>query len=266
MSSIDTPANKLQAKTLFHPEHLEYINKQLSELSPQDILKWCRWTLPSLFQTSALGLSGLVIMDMLSKMDMNVPLIFINTLHHFPETLDLLEKVKTKYPNVPVHVYRCAEAANEKEFAQKFGEKLWETDESRYDFLVKVEPASRAYSDLNVLAVFTGRRRSQGGERGSLPIVQLDGPVLKINPLANWSFTEVHNYIITNNVPYNELLNKGYRSVGDWHSTQPVKEGEDERAGRWRGREKTECGLHSQPQSKFAQYMAELKKKETADQ
>ena len=65
-----------------------------------------------------------------------------------------------------------------------------------------------------------------------------------MNPLANWSFKEVEKYIRENKVPYNQLLDRGYRSVGDWHSTSPVKEGEDERAGRWKGQQKTECGLH----------------------
>jgi phosphoadenosine phosphosulfate reductase len=62
--------------------------------------------------------------------------------------------------------------------------------------------------------------------------------------MANWSFKQVESYIREHNVPYNVLLDRGYRSVGDWHSTAPVKEGEDERAGRWKGQQKTECGLH----------------------
>ncbi|EPX70662.1 phosphoadenosine phosphosulfate reductase [Schizosaccharomyces octosporus yFS286] len=253
----------LSAQSLFNPEHLKFVNKQLSELSPPDILRWSRWTIPQLFQTSALGLSGLVILDMLSKMEIKTPMIFIDTLHHFKETIDLLDQVKKVYPEVPIHVYRCAEAASEEEFAKKFGERLWEKDENKYDFLVKVEPANRAYAELDVLAVFTGRRRSQGGERGSLDVVQVDGPVIKINPLANWSFQQVYSYIKENNVPYNVLLDRGYRSVGDYHSTQPVKEGEDERAGRWRGKEKTECGLHTQ--SKFSQYLAELERRKNEE-
>lgn len=89
--------------------------------------------------------------------------------------------------------------------------------------------------------------------------------MIKINPLANWSFDQVKEYVTENNVPYNELLDRGYKSVGDWHSTQPVKAGEDERAGRWKGQEKTECGIHN-PRSKYAQFLMEqeLKRQEEA--
>ena len=71
-----------------------------------------------------------------------------------------------------------------------------------------------------------------------------DTGLVKVNPLANWSFAQVEAYVSAHEVPHNELLSLGYRSVGDWHSTQPVQDGEDERAGRWAGRDKTECGLH----------------------
>ena len=129
-----------------------------------------------------------------------------------------------------------------------------------------MEPAQRAYRDLRVSAVLTGRRRSQGGKRGDLDVIEMDeAGLIKVNPLANWSFKQVQEYIKVNNVPYNELLDQGYKSIGDWHSTQPIKEGEDERAGRWKGQQKTECGIHN-PRSKFAQYLREqeLKKQDEA--
>jgi phosphoadenosine phosphosulfate reductase len=84
--------------------------------------------------------------------------------------------------------------------------------------------------------------------------------LIKINPLASWSFKQVDGYIKLNNVPYNELLDRGYKSVGDWHSTEPVKEGEDERAGRWKGQAKTECGIHNK-RSKYAQFLFEAEQK-----
>jgi phosphoadenosine phosphosulfate reductase len=174
-----------------------------------------------------------------------VPLIFIDTLYHFPETLALLSDVERHYPTAKIHVYKPEGASTVLDFVAKYGDELWKTNESTYDYLVKVEPARRAYRELNVRAVLTGRRKSQGGARGSLPIIETDETgLLKINPLANWSFNQVESYIRTHNVPHNALLDRGYRSVGDWHSTVPVKEGEDERAGRWKGKDKTECGLH----------------------
>ncbi|KAI9882049.1 MAG: hypothetical protein M1823_006214 [Watsoniomyces obsoletus] len=250
----------------FSKPHLRFLNEQLQHLSPEDILRWSMTTLPSLYQTTAFGLTGLVTLDMLSKMPApfnktKVNLIFLDTLHHFPETLSLVERVKRRYPNVTVHAYKPRGVETADEFSAKHGEKLWETDDTLYDWVAKVEPAERAYAELQVKAVLTGRRRSQGGKRGDLDIVEVDeAGLIKVNPLANWTFKQVREYIQAHDVPYNELLDRGYKSVGDWHSTQPIAEGEDERSGRWKGQQKTECGIHN-PKSKFAQFLREQEKK-----
>lgn len=207
---------------------------------------------------------------MLSKLKIPRPqvvdLIFLDTLHHFSETLSLVDRVRTQYPLVNIHVYKPDGVETAQEFAQQHGEKLWETNEQLYDWDVKVEPAQRAYRELQVNAVLTGRRRSQGGKRGDLDVIEVDeAGLIKINPLANWTFKQVQDYVKANNVPYNELLDRGYKSIGDWHSTQPIKEGEDERAGRWKGQQKTECGIHN-PRSKYAMFLREqeIKKQEEA--
>jgi len=109
----------------------------------------------------------------------------------------------------------------------------------------QVEPARRAYEELGVKSVITGRRATQGGDRASLKPLEVDETgLIKLNPLFAWTFPFVEWYIEENKVPRNKLLDQGYRSVGDWHSTIKVGEGEGERAGRWAGKEKTECGLH----------------------
>ena len=114
----------------------------------------------------------------------------------------------------------CSSAAD---FETMHGYNLWETKDDLYDYLAKVEPAQRAYSELNVRAVLTGRRRSQGGKRGDLDIIQVDDAgLIKVNPLANWTFKQVQEYVRKHNVPYNELLDFGYKSIGDWHSTRLV--------------------------------------------
>lgn len=202
---------------------------------------------------------------MLSKLEVPRPqvvdLIFLDTLHHFPETLALVDRVRKRYPHINIHIFKPAGVETAEEFAKKYGERLWETDDQRYDWTAKVEPAQRAYRELNVNAVLTGRRRSQGGKRGELDIIEVDeAGLIKVNPLANWTFDQVRQYIKENNVPYNELLDRGYKSVGDWHSTQPVREDEDERAGRWKGQAKTECGIHN-PRSRYAQYLMEMERK-----
>lgn len=254
----------------FTKPHLAFLNRQLQMLEPREILQWCISTLPSLYQETAFGLSGLATVDMLSKMKVPRPsmvdLVFFDTLHNFPETIDLVERVRQRYPLVNVHIYKPAGVDTAKDFAEKHGERLWEVDDQLYDWLAKVEPAQRAYKELGVCAVLTGRRRSQGGKRGDIPIIEVDeAGMIKINPLANWTFKQVQDYIKTNDVPYNRLLDRGYKSIGDWHSTAPVEAGADERSGRWQGQEKTECGIHN-PRSKFAQFLKEqeLKKQQEA--
>jgi len=226
---------------------LDAINGHLTTLTPEEILRWAIEHIPDLYQTTAFGLTGLVAIDMLSKITTSPPpLIFLDTLYHFPETYELVDDVKARY-GVPITVYKPEGCATREEFERKHGERLWERDEGAYDYAVKVEPARRAYSELGVKAVITGRRASQGGARTSLQPLEVDETgLLKLNPLFAWTFEFVDRYIKENNVPHNKLLEQGYRSVGDWHSTTKSGEGDGgERAGRWAGREeKTECGLH----------------------
>ncbi|EGP82516.1 unnamed protein product [Zymoseptoria tritici ST99CH_3D1] len=255
----------LSNEVYFSRAHLKFINRQLSLLEPQEVLKWCMTSLPRLYQTSAFGLTGLAIMDMISKLDYAIAppieMIFLDTLYHFSQTLELVDRVKSKYPNLTIHTYKPEGCDTTEDFEAKHGQKLWETNEELYDYVAKVEPAQRAYRDLNVQAVLTGRRRTQGGKRGDLDIIEVDDAgLLKVNPLANWNFKDVQAYIKENNVPTNDLLDQGYRSVGDWHSTQPVAEGEDERAGRWKGRAKTECGIHNK-RSRYAVFLQEQEEK-----
>lgn len=121
--------------------------------------------------------------------------------------------------------------------------------------MVKAEPGHRSYTAVspNVVCAITGRRRSQRGDRSSIKILEYSAGsgIYKLNPLATWTWDQVWQYIRNENVPYNPLYDRSYRSIGDWHSTVPVKEGDDERAGRFvgqtdsTGQQKTECGLHS---------------------
>ncbi|OAA62481.1 phosphoadenosine phosphosulfate reductase [Niveomyces insectorum RCEF 264] len=263
------------------PEHLRHLNKQLETMEPMDVLRFAKIFFPNLYQTTAFGLTGLVTIDMLSRLDREeqaaaaakqtdkdkddsksdgkrhgVDLIFLDTLYHFPETYDLVERVRARYPNITLHTFRPDGFDTAAAFEAAYG-RLYELSEDMYDYLAKVEPQERAYDRLEVVAVLTGRRRSQGGQRGQLDIIEVDDErgIYKINPLASWSFDQVQAYVREHDVPYNVLLDRGYKSIGDWHSTSPVGEGEDERAGRWKGREKSECGIHNK-QSRYAEFLA----------
>ncbi|THG95867.1 hypothetical protein EW026_g5852 [Hermanssonia centrifuga] len=246
-------------------DDLDKINEYLRPLVPEDILRWAVEHIPGLFQTTAFGLTGLVAIDMLSKITSSPPpLIFIDTLYHFPETYELVEEVKTRY-NVPVTVYKPEGCETVQDFEKKHGEKLWERDEELYDFVVKVEPGRRAYEELGVKAVITGRRASQGADRANLQPLEVDSTgLVKLNPLFAWNFHLIEWYVQENKVPRNKLLDQGYRSVGDWHSTVKSGEGDaGERAGRWAGKtEKTECGLHVD----YFKMKAAIKKKQEEEQ
>jgi phosphoadenosine phosphosulfate reductase len=260
---------------VFTQDSLDALNQRLETLSPQQVLKWALDTF-CLWQTTSFGLTGCVIVHLLAKVNQEddystrllkrqgksipttktfetrhdgrgtspVPIIFIDTLHHFPETIQLSKDVAVLY-NADLKVYTPLNSSTQEDFTKNYGKELWLRDADSYDFLVKSEPAQRAYSELGVVAVLTGRRRSQRGSRSALPIVEVDSTgLIKINPLASWTYEQTWEYIQANDVPYNPLVDHGYKSIGDVHSTQPVKEGEGERDGRWKGMAKTECGLH----------------------
>ncbi len=117
---------------------LEEINRYLSTLTPEQILSWAIKNLPALHQTTAFGLTGLAAVDMLSKLTPKPPpLIFIDTLYHFKETIDLKNEVERRYGH-PVHVYQPMGASSASEFESQYGEQLWETNDMLYDYLVKV--------------------------------------------------------------------------------------------------------------------------------
>lgn len=259
-------------KVSLTPAHLKHLNSKLEHMSPQAILRFVKILFPNLYQSTAFGLTGLVTLDMLSKIQAEeeaeegfsgsssgIDLVFLDTLHHFDETYQLIDRVRARYPRTRLHVFKPDGCATAADFDARYGARLYEQSPDLYDWYAKVEPQQRAYAELDVVAVLTGRRRSQGGQRGDIPVIEVDderGGIVKINPMVNWAFQQVQAYVREHDVPYNALLDRGYKSVGDWHSTQPVADGEDERAGRWKGQDKTECGIHNK-KSRYAQFLAE---------
>lgn len=227
---------------------LQTLNAQFFTAHPKSILMWCLENISEgLIQSTAFGLSGMVIMDMLYR-DLNpepaIPVLFLDTLHHFSETLDLVQRADDLY-RLDLQKYRPEQVQSREEFAQHYGQELWNHDVHRFHALTKVEPLNRALKDLNVQAWITGRRRDQSNSRQLLPIFEWDANQrLKVNPLANWTSKDVWKYIMENKVPYNVLHDRNYGSIGDEPLTTALQAGESERAGRWRGMNKTECGIH----------------------
>ncbi|OMJ17884.1 Phosphoadenosine phosphosulfate reductase [Smittium culicis] len=248
---------------------LAKLNSELEKLEAVEILKWATTNFEKVYQETAFGPSGNVILDMLSGIGAKVPLIFIDTLFNFDETIELSNEIVSKY-GIVLHTFYPSGAKTREEFIEKYGDNLWAEDSDVYDYLVKAEPGQRAYKELSPGLVITGRRRSQKGEREALPVLQVipaneeagSKQVVKLNPLVSkeWTYQKVKSYLKAFNVPYNKLLDKGYKSIGDYHSTSPVGEDGDERSGRWQGSDKTECGLHKDYFSMKKMYNERMKK------
>jgi phosphoadenosine phosphosulfate reductase len=227
---------------------LDTLNQKYDTAHPKDILAWCVENIPQgLVQTSAFNIDDLVITDILYrdlKPSTPVPVIFLDTLFHFRETLELVEKAKEIY-HLNLQTYKILGVNSREEFTAKFGEALWDTDIVKFHDVTKIEPLQRGLDELNTVAWITGRRRDQAVTRANMPIFELDSQNrLKVNPLAPWTRQDSWNYASEHSMIYNPLHDQGYPSIGDEPITTPVGEGEDERAGRWRGTGKTECGIH----------------------
>ena len=187
---------------------------------------------------SAFGPGTAVILDVLHTLGLSVPVIFVDTLHHFPQTLEHVERVRDRYA---LDLRVVQPASSRAEFEARFGARLWERDLDRYQHVTKVEPFLRALTGFD--AYISGRRRDQSRIRALLPIVEA-GPPVRINPLASWSREAVWRYIQQRNLLYNPLHDDGYASIGDAPLTRRIDRAESERAGRWSGSERSECGIH----------------------
>jgi phosphoadenosine phosphosulfate reductase len=225
---------------------IEGLNRQFEEATPQTILRWSvQQFSQGLVQTSAFNM--LVVTHMLYREicpTPPVPVVFLDTLHHFQATLDTVDRA-TRHYGLDLRRYRAVGVSSRETFARRYGERLWETNITRFHYLTKVEPLERSLRDMNVQAWITGRRRDQALSRQHMPILEWDTQGrLKINPLANWTRTQVWTYTLKRGVLYNPLLDQGFTSIGDEPLTTPIAPGEHERAGRWRGSAKMECGIH----------------------
>lgn len=187
----------------------------------------------------------MVLLHMLSQMEVKVPVVFLDTDFLFPETLKLRDEVAERY-DLEVLTYRPTLSPEEQ--AEAYGERLWERDPDRCCRLRKVEVMARAAEELQLEAWITALRRDQGETRRGIGNVayQEIAPgrwLTKVFPLATWTRQDVWAYIARHRVPYNPLLDQGYSSLGCIQCTVPSTG--DERAGRWPGQKKTECGLHT---------------------
>jgi len=218
---------------------------ELETAHPREILAWVRDHVPGTIVSTSFQPSGLVILDLLKELGWKPPVVFLDTLHHFPETLALAETARD-YFGIDLRIFKPQGFETASALAAVHGEELWDRDVELYQTLTKVEPMKRALESLGARAWISGRRRDQSEGRAVLAVLEPKGERLKVNPLANWTKKETWAYILEKGLPYNPLHDQGYPSIGDAPLTAPVGAGEDERSGRWKGKGKSECGIHTQ--------------------
>jgi phosphoadenosine phosphosulfate reductase len=220
---------------------ITHLNDQFDPLPPADILRWAWATFaPDIAASSSFQTQSLPLLHLISQVCPQMPVIFLNTGFHFPETLRYRDELQAL---LKLNLIIVRPAVEKSELMARYGEGLYRRDPDLCCYINKVEPMRRARAGLK--AWISGIRRDQTEYRNGLRILesQTDG-LLKIHPILNWTKKEVWAYIDQYQLPVHPLLALGYSSLGCAPCTRPVSAGENERAGRWVGLDKVECGLH----------------------
>jgi phosphoadenosine phosphosulfate reductase len=219
-------------------------SQRLETAEPEAILEWAWGTYGDRFtMATAFGPEGMVILEMLSRIAPKAHVFNLDTGYQFPETLALRDQVAVKY-GIEVELMRPELTVVA--YESLHGGPLYKSDPNRCCGDRKLAVLQRAARGKHAWA--SAIRRDQSPDRASAPIVGWDRKfhLVKISPLANWTKKQVWDRIVKREIPYNPLHDQGYTSIGCWPCTRAVLMGEDERAGRWSGSGKTECGLHTQ--------------------
>jgi phosphoadenosine phosphosulfate reductase len=216
------------------------LNAELRDAEPQEILKAAIDLLGDrLALVSSFGAESAVLLHMAATLKPDIPVLFLDTGMLFGQTLDYRQRLvarlglsdvrdlRPQYQDLAVHDPSAD---------------LWKTDTDTCCHIRKVLPLDRALADFD--GWVTGRKRFQGGDRMRLRVVELGEGRIKFNPLANWSKAQLDAYAAEHDLPAHPLVEFGYPSIGCWPCTTPVEEGDDVRAGRWAGTDKSECGIH----------------------
>jgi phosphoadenosine phosphosulfate reductase len=225
-----------------HAEDIATLAARFEEAAPHEILRWAVETYaPDVALTCSFQHEGVVLAHMLQTFAPETPVVFINTGYHFPETLAYRDQLVERYRFKLVEV---GPAISQEEFVRTYGPELFRRDPDRCCEINKVEPLRRALS--TVRGWINGRRRDQAATRRELPVLEeLKSGIVKINPLVRWRAKDTYDYMKQHDIPMHPLFEQGYTSIGCAPCTRPVLAGEDERAGRWAGSAKVECGIHT---------------------
>ena len=224
------------------PDTIDRLNAQFDGAAPETIIAWAADRfMPRLAATSSFQTQSVALLHLISVVRPDLPVIFLDTGYHFPETLAYRDQLVAQL-GLTLRIARPA--ASPAETARRHGDALYRRDPDLCCYINKVEPMQRALADLD--AWISGIRRDQTAARAAVRTVEgLPDGRLKINPLAAWTREDLWRYIHAHDLPSHPLFSQGYLSVGCAPCTSPVTRGDDERAGRWAGTGKTECGLHT---------------------
>ena len=227
-------------------ENLDAQGAEFEHRDALDIIDWAAATFgDGLALSSSFGADSAVMLHLATRVKPDVKVITVDTGFIFPETRDFREALADRL-SLNLHVYRPL--VGREVFLAEHG-KMWRSSPDACCGMNKREPFDRAKRELGVRGWMTGVRREQSVTRRDTPILQRDHlGLLKLCPIARWTAKDMHYYLQENDLPYHPLRDQGYLSIGcepeTGYCTKKVKPGEDPRAGRWAGFDKTECGLH----------------------
>jgi phosphoadenosine phosphosulfate reductase len=224
-------------------DDLTEVNDRLMRATPREVLEWAvERYFPRLTMATAFGAEGCVLIHLLAEIEPKVRVFNLDTGYQFAETLELRDRIAERYG---IEVDLIGPDTTAAEYEGRHGGPLYLANPDQCCYDRKIVPLRRALVGYD--AWITAIRADQSAQRASAQVLGSDPKfgLVKINPLLTWSRRDVWAFIVTHRVPYNPLHDQGYASIGCWPCTRPVGVSEDERAGRWAGQAKTECGLHS---------------------
>ncbi len=241
MASAARRLDLIDTTPAFAPEDAAVLEARFAGVETGEMLDvlFAERPFESIALVSSFGAESAVLLHLIAQRDRNVPLIFVNTQKMFGETLAYRDALAEQLGFTDLRVYRPDPYL----LAQKDATQLrWSYDPDGCCDLRKVEPLRRALAPFD--AWFSGRKGFQGTTRAALPRFEEDEGRLKVNPLADWDKAQLDAYFAAHKLPRHPLEAQGYPSIGCAPCTSVVQPGEDPRAGRWRGWDKTECGIH----------------------
>jgi phosphoadenosine phosphosulfate reductase len=229
-------------------DQLQELSEALEGHPPEEILSVAADRFPRITFATGFGAEGCVLIDLIGRHRLPIDIFTLDTGLLFAETYELWRRLKQRY-GIQIRSVQPALTLEQQERAH--GARLWETDPDRCCEIRKVLALRAALAPFE--AWIAAIRRDQTPDRAQAQILERDRRfgLIKVSPLATWSSKDVWSYLRAHAVPYNPLHDRGYASIGCAPCTSPIAPGEEPRAGRWRGRAKTECGLHARPARAF---------------